>query len=94
MIHEINIKSPIDFNNRNANILSNKMQKLISTIHIDKKDINYETRSINAKSTLGILSLCIRQNDEIIFTVHNIDKQKLMSDYEEIHKILSNFNNC
>ena len=74
--------SPVDLTNRNATIFNHEVSILESNIWIRMED-----RQCNAKSLLGILSMCIRKNSKLTI---EIDGDNCQNVFDKIKDILNN----
>ena len=73
---------------RHASNISLEAQKLKSVINISKDDD--ESRRVNMKSTLGLLSLSIYPCDKVVVNVSNENEEQAKEDSERITYYLKN----
>jgi len=67
----INIKDEIGFHARTASLFAKKASKFESEIFIE-----FKGKSVNAKSTLSIMTLGVKSNDEIVLITNGNDEKE------------------
>lgn len=87
IIRNNTITCPVDLLGRYAHRLTQKLSDVKSSVYI--KRVNVETL-INAKSLLGVLSLCTKCNEKIVVSCHNEDESISNSDLEKVIEIIGN----
>ncbi|MAC62302.1 MAG: PTS sugar transporter subunit IIA [Flavobacteriaceae bacterium] len=67
----INIKDEIGFHARTASLFAKKASKFESEIFIE-----FKGKKVNAKSTLSIMTLGVKSNDEIVLITNGNDEKE------------------
>ena len=67
----ISIKDEIGFHARTASLFAKKASKFKSEIFIE-----FNRKKVNAKSTLSIMTLGVKSNDEIVLTTNGNDEKE------------------
>ena len=74
------VKSTKDLHGRNAVEFVQSLTPVKSSVYLEK-----DGRSINLKSILGLLSVNVRKNDNLVITAYTDDEAKY------IEKLITNF---
>ena len=80
----INIKDEIGFHARTASLFAKRASKFESEIFIE-----FNRKRVNAKSTLSIMTLGVKSNDEIVLITNGNDEKE--AHYALISYIENNF---
>jgi phosphotransferase system HPr (HPr) family protein len=75
-------------NSRHASNLVVELDKINSCVHLGK--FQSDSRQVNAKSIIGLLSLGLKLGDEIIICVVNQNKEQCENDMIKVLEIFKN----
>lgn len=75
------ITDPVGIHARPAGVLAKKVKEYESTVVIKKGD-----KSAQAQKLMAVMSLCVKQSDEVTVEVEGADEEKCCEDMETFFK--------